>query len=226
MINEELQEEGSVFIVNRFAENLKAYRKAEKLSQGALAELLKLSPQSISKWERGESYPDIEKLVALSDIFKVSVDCLVGHSNEHKKIMIAVDGGGTKTEFIMFSEDGVILEHLKLGGCNPNSVGIEASVEILCRGIDTFLNICHDVCGIYIGAAGVLLGTGASALAAYLLSLLPKIKPYSPASLMNSAGLLVGAENTGDYTKSAIVTAVMCAVCVILSIPVFNKKEI
>jgi transcriptional regulator with XRE-family HTH domain len=124
MINEELKEEGSVFIVNRFAENLKAYRKAEKLSQGALAELLKLSPQSISKWERGESYPDIEKLVALSDIFKVSVDCLVGHSNEHKKIMIAVDGGGTKTEFIMFSEDGVILEHLKLGGCNPNSVGI------------------------------------------------------------------------------------------------------
>ena len=75
-------------------------------------------------------------------------------------------------------------------------------------------------------SAGVLLGTGASALAAYLLSLLPKIKPYSPASLMNSAGLLVGAENAGDYTKSAIVTAVMCAICVILSIPIFNKKEI
>jgi hypothetical protein len=38
--------------------------------------------------------------------------------------------------------------------------------------------------------------------------------------------LLVGAENAGDYTKSAIVTAVMCAICVILSIPIFNKKEI
>ncbi len=75
-------------------------------------------------------------------------------------------------------------------------------------------------------SASVLLGAGASAFAAYLLSFLPKVKPFSPASLMNSAGLLVGAESAGDYTEAVIVTAVMCAVSVAVSIPIFNKKEI
>ena len=174
-----------MFVEKRFAENLKAYRKAEKLSQGALARLLNLSPQSISKWERGESYPDIEKLVALSDIFNVAVDTLIGHSNEQKKIMIAIDGGGTKTEFIMFSEDGIILEHLTLGGCNPNSVGIEKSVEVLCRGIDTFLNICPSVCGVYVGAAGVLLGNKSSQITNSLKKKYPHIRIRCATDILN-----------------------------------------
>ena len=76
------------------------------------------------------------------------------------------------------------------------------------------------------GSSIVLLGTGAAALAAYLLALLPKITPYSPASLMNSAGLLAGAESTEDYTKAVIVTAVTCAVSLAVSIPIFSKKDI
>lgn len=165
-----------MIIVNRFAENLKAYRQSEKLSQSALAERLNISPQSISKWERGESYPDLEKLVALSNIFNTTVDSLIGHSNHQKKVMIAVDGGGTKTEFLMFSEDGAIIEQLKLEGCNPNSVGMEKCVEILRRGIDTFLNICPAVCGIYIGAAGVLLGNKSTQITNLLKKKYPHIK--------------------------------------------------
>ena len=75
-------------------------------------------------------------------------------------------------------------------------------------------------------SATVLLGVGAGALAAYLLSLLPKVKPYSPASLMNSAGLLVGAESAGDYWEAVTVTAVLCLALIAASIPLFNKKEI
>ena len=75
-------------------------------------------------------------------------------------------------------------------------------------------------------SAGVLLGTGACAFAAYLISLLPKVKRFSPASLMNSAGLLTGAESAGDCKAAVIVTAAMCIAFIAVSIPIFNKKEI
>ena len=75
-------------------------------------------------------------------------------------------------------------------------------------------------------SASVLLGVGAGTLCAYILSLLPKIKAYSPALLMNSQGLLNGAENAGDYVKAIVLTAVTCAVFIAASIPIFNKKEI
>ena len=75
-------------------------------------------------------------------------------------------------------------------------------------------------------SAGVLLGTGACAFAVYLISLLPKVKRFSPASLMNSAGLLTGAESAGDYKAAVIVTAAMCIAFIAVSIPIFNKKEI
>ena len=102
-----------MFINNKLSENLKTYRKAKNMSQGELAQLLNISSQSISKWECGIAFPDVEKLCFLSEIFNVTIDTLIGHENNQMKIMIAVDGGGTKTEFVMFSEDGVIIEHQK-----------------------------------------------------------------------------------------------------------------
>ena len=75
-------------------------------------------------------------------------------------------------------------------------------------------------------SSAVLLGTGAGTLGAYLISLLPKAKAYTPAYLMESAPLLLGAENSGAYAKSAVVTAVLCIACIAVSVPIFNKKEI
>ena len=75
-------------------------------------------------------------------------------------------------------------------------------------------------------SSGVLLGTGAGAIGAYLITLLPKAKPYSPASLMESAGLLSGAASSDDYAKAVIVTAVSCVIFIGASIPLLNKKEI
>ena len=60
------------------SENIKKYRMRKNLTQEELAELLGLTPQSISKWERAESYPDITLLPALANIFETSVDLLIG----------------------------------------------------------------------------------------------------------------------------------------------------
>lgn len=59
------------------AEKILELRTAHDLSQGDLAERLEVSRQSVSKWETGQSVPDLDKIIKLADLFKVSVDELV-----------------------------------------------------------------------------------------------------------------------------------------------------
>lgn len=63
------------------SENLKKYRVQKNLTQEDVAEYLGVTPQSVSKWERGECYPDITFLPALANIFETSVDMLIGMDN-------------------------------------------------------------------------------------------------------------------------------------------------
>ncbi|MFT3952038.1 MAG: helix-turn-helix domain-containing protein [Oscillospiraceae bacterium] len=58
--------------------NLKKHRLLRNLTQEDLANYLHITPQSVSKWERGESYPDIAFLPALANIFETSIDTLMG----------------------------------------------------------------------------------------------------------------------------------------------------
>jgi transcriptional regulator with XRE-family HTH domain len=60
-----------------FHEKLQKLRKEKGLSQEALAEILGVSRQAISKWESGQTYPETDKLIALSEIFGVSLDHLL-----------------------------------------------------------------------------------------------------------------------------------------------------
>ena len=53
-------------------------RKNNNKSQEELAEILNTSRQAISKWERGETYPDIDRLKMLASYFNVSIDfCII-----------------------------------------------------------------------------------------------------------------------------------------------------
>ena len=60
-----------------FAENLKQLRKEKQLSQEELAEILDVSRQAVSKWEQGIGYPEVEKLLLLSNKLRVSLDSLM-----------------------------------------------------------------------------------------------------------------------------------------------------
>lgn len=60
-----------------FADNLKQLRKENHLSQEELAELLDVSRQAVSKWEQGNGYPEVEKLLLLSSKLNVSLDSLM-----------------------------------------------------------------------------------------------------------------------------------------------------
>lgn len=59
------------------AERLYRYRKNSGLSQDQLAEKIGVSRQAVSKWERGEASPDTDNLIALSEVYGVSLDELI-----------------------------------------------------------------------------------------------------------------------------------------------------
>lgn len=64
----------------RFGENLRKLRKSNKLSQEDLAEKMKVSRQSVSKWETGEAYPEMNNLLELCKIFHCNINDLVNDS--------------------------------------------------------------------------------------------------------------------------------------------------
>lgn len=68
-----------------FGENLKKLRKSKELTQEALADFLGMSFQAVSKWERGDTYPDITMLPAIASFFGVTVDSLLGTDRIEKE---------------------------------------------------------------------------------------------------------------------------------------------
>ena len=121
------------------------------------------------------------------------------HMNE--KYMIAIDGGGTKTEFVLFTEDGTVLEKLILGGTNPNITTPETAAECLAVGIAELLTRNRKVCRIYAGIAGALSGNNGAILQNALQNRYPDISVTVVSDIMNVIGM---AENT-DRCIAAII---------------------
>ncbi len=79
----------------KFNEKLIKLRKASGLSQEELGNKIDVARQTISKWELGETEPEMSKLIELSNLFKVSIDELakekeipevIARELDHKKI--------------------------------------------------------------------------------------------------------------------------------------------
>ena len=61
-----------------FSEKFKTLRKTHDLTQDQIAEILHVSPQAVSRWETGATYPDINMLPAIANFFEVTIDELLG----------------------------------------------------------------------------------------------------------------------------------------------------
>lgn len=75
-----------------FKDNLISLRKLNNLSQEELAEKLNISRQTLSKYETGESLPDIEKCKTIAEIFGVSLDDLVNYESEEPGLGVPPKG--------------------------------------------------------------------------------------------------------------------------------------
>ena len=76
-----------------FAQNLISLRKQMKLTQIELAEKINYSDKAVSKWERGESIPDVTVLMTIASLFGVTLDFLVSeHADNLHRNSIARNG--------------------------------------------------------------------------------------------------------------------------------------
>ena len=71
-----------------FGENLQQLRRQHQLSQEGLAEMLGVSRQAVSKWELGEGYPEVDKLLLLSKTLDASLDSLLGYKYEDLDLLL------------------------------------------------------------------------------------------------------------------------------------------
>lgn len=69
-------------------EQIKHYRKQAGLSQEKMAEKIGVSRQAITKWENGTGTPDIANLMAIADLFQISVDELLSNEKSEKSSLI------------------------------------------------------------------------------------------------------------------------------------------
>ena len=79
----------------KISENLKVLRIRSERTLENVAEIIDVSRQTVSKWESGESYPDIEKCVKLSRLYNVSLDALV-----NKPIQELVREGADRNRYV------------------------------------------------------------------------------------------------------------------------------
>lgn len=109
-----------------FADRLIEMRRSRGLSQEELANNLGLSRQAISKWERAESAPDIGNLVALANIYDVTLDELVrgidGVEEVSSEVEVISDGEGSE---IVIEEDAIVVDAAKGASADSAEVVVE-----------------------------------------------------------------------------------------------------
>lgn len=91
-----------------FHNKLYNLRKQKGLSQEELANRLNVSRQTVSKWEMGDSTPDMEKLITLSEFFDISLDELVMDKEPQK-----IAKNSTKSEIRNGLKDKVLTDENK-----------------------------------------------------------------------------------------------------------------
>lgn len=122
--------------------NIQHLRKQKKITQEQLAEMMSVSRQTISKWEADEAIPELDRIVALSDLFACKLDAMVKEDMNagdavYSEITVKKVEAFQMARYVMLSpnpEDDVNAYMEKLGtavwsvkrfaGCNEDWMGL------------------------------------------------------------------------------------------------------
>ena len=104
---------------------IQARRKAMGLSQEDLAQLTGVSRQSVTKWETGQSAPDLDRLVEVSDVLGVSLDFLLREPQQ-----VSSPPSFAVADSPPFAEDG-----------SPGASGVPRGIDSSLNGMDTAVSV-------------------------------------------------------------------------------------
>ncbi len=124
---------------SRFAYNINRLRLGTNLTQKQFADKLGYSEKTVSKWECVGSVPNISTLYKIAALFNVRIDDLF---RDNCVYLLGIDGGGTKTSFVLTDNNLNVIRELKCSGCNPIDIGIDGAKKVLRNGI---YEICEGV---------------------------------------------------------------------------------
>ena len=123
------------------ASNLKERRKELGMTQRELAELIGYTEKSISKWEGGQVIAPSVILPEIANCLKCDINSLFTVKSD-PEFFLGIDGGGTKTSFLLCDKNSRVIDRLTLGPCNPNDIGMENTLALLKKGIT---EVCKDI---------------------------------------------------------------------------------
>lgn len=125
-----------------FGERLRGVRVKNNLSQEQLGEMMNVSRQSISKWENGDTYPEIDKIIYISELFGTTLDYLIKgkKSNCHvvESINIDIEVDEIKTFLCKAKRETYAGEGCEVKSSRPNSHDLQYEEGKL-KYIDTYL---------------------------------------------------------------------------------------
>ena len=110
-------------------DKLKKLRRNRDLTQEEVAAHIGISYQAISKWERGDGYPDITMLPTLADYFGVSTDYLLGKEEQKEKPL--VNGDEELTEYLEILKTRPEMRMLFQLSKDATKEDVEAAVRII-----------------------------------------------------------------------------------------------
>ena len=198
----------------KFSDKIQALRKDKRLSQEELAEMMQVSRQSVSKWESGQSYPETDKLIILSEIFGVTVDSLLKDGDvRQEENRFSTPYWTTRGRVYEYKSErtynGLPLVHVNIGFGVKKAKGVIAigniaqgyiSIGLIATGFITFGLIGVGLISFSLLALGLLLAVGTVSIGAISIGAI-------------AFGILtLGAVSIGFYSIGAVAVASRVAV--------------
>ena len=100
----------------KFGAYISRLRKERDMPQSGLADILNVTRQAVSKWERGESFPDISILCHIADVFNVSVDTLInaGGASKNQTAILASVSQSQEIPKEVFEDNDIIRDVINI----------------------------------------------------------------------------------------------------------------